>query len=68
MPFDTSAYHLKCSVCDSYVLDKSKHCLYCNRCVTQFDHHCIWINNDVGLLNYAGFVRMLVLLLATLVF
>ena len=29
-----------CSVCDSHVSDRSKHCKTCNRCVDTFDHHC----------------------------
>ena len=40
----------------------------CNRCVAEFDHHCDWINNDIGLMNYAGFLRMLILLLIVQIF
>lgn len=40
--------------------------MQCNRCTYEFDHHCFWVNNDIGLHNYASFLRMLSALLATL--
>ena len=56
-----------CTVCDAYVQPSAKHCQRCNRCCYEFDHHCLWVNNDIGLHNYADFLRMLLFLLATLI-
>ena len=64
--FREKDYSYYCTVCDSNVLENSKHCMQCNRCTYEFDHHCFWINNDIGLHNYASFLRMLSALLATL--
>ena len=64
--FREKDYEYYCTVCDSNVLGNSKHCMQCNRCTYEFDHHCFWINNDIGLHNYAGFLRMLTALLVTL--
>ena len=61
--FNEEAFKFFCSVCNSYVMNNSKHCQKCNRCTSEFDHHCLWINNDIGLLNYAGFMRMIIALL-----
>ena len=66
MYFRERNYEYFCTVCDSYVLGDSKHCMQCNRCTYEFDHHCYWINNDIGLHNYAAFLRMLSALIITL--
>ena len=55
-----------CSICQSHVIEGSKHCQICNRCTYQFDHHCRWVSNDIGRLNYVNFIRMLVSTIATL--
>ena len=55
-------HDMNCEICDAHVLNNSKHCRPCNRCTAEFDHHCSWINNCVGLSNYAHFMRMLILL------
>lgn len=34
--------HLYCYVCETDVHESSKHCRYCDKCVTRFDHHCKW--------------------------
>lgn len=59
LPFDTSRYENMCTICNSSVGDKSKHCGSCNRCVDAFDHHCIWLNNCVGQRNYMVFIKLL---------
>mmetsp|Transcript_23221 Transcript_23221/g.28789 ORF Transcript_23221/g.28789 Transcript_23221/m.28789 type:complete len:134 (-) Transcript_23221:12-413(-) len=64
--FREKDYSYYCTVCDSNVLGNSKHCMQCNRCTYEFDHHCYWINNDIGLHNYAAFLRMLAYLIVTL--
>jgi len=33
----------------------TKHCSYCNKCVSDFDHHCKWLNTCVGGKNYKLF-------------
>ena len=50
-----------CQVCGTHVLDRSKHCGVCNRCVDVFDHHCNWLNNCIGRKNYGLFIALLVL-------
>lgn len=44
-----------CTVCESHIDSKSKHCRECNRCVASFDHHCQWLNNCIGKFNYRLF-------------
>ena len=50
-----------CEVCNTHVLNDSKHCGACNRCVNAFDHHCRWINNCVGQKNYILFFRLIMI-------
>ena len=47
-----------CENCMGFVLQRSKHCGYCNRCTSKFDHHCKWINNCIGGQNYNLFLIM----------
>lgn len=63
LPFDTSRYDNMCTICNTSVGDKSKHCGSCNRCVDSFDHHCIWLNNCVGKQNYLLFIKLIITLL-----
>lgn len=53
--FDTKSYNQVCTICKTHVLDHSKHCGRCDRCVNRFDHHCKWLNNCIGEKNYTKF-------------
>ena len=55
-----------CNICETFVMEKSKHCVECNRCCAEFDHHCRWVSNDIGGLNYVIFLRMLLFVALTL--
>lgn len=55
-----------CQVCETLVLEHSKHCAICNRCCAGFDHHCRWVRNCVGRVNYVLFLRMLLFVALTL--
>lgn len=54
-------YELVCQVCETFVLERSKHCGICNRCVDVFDHHCSWVNNCIGKRNYRPFIALVAL-------
>src|SRR5690349_18928882 len=71
---DMSARLQYCAVCDGSKAPRSHHCRKCGRCVMKMDHHCrecaamivcahthfaAWINNCVGHLNHASFIRFL---------
>ena len=66
--FNPDDYRFYCDLCDTHVLLNTKHCQRCNRCAYEFDHHCVWVSNDISLHNYIEFIRMLIGLLATMVF
>ncbi|CAD8164382.1 unnamed protein product [Paramecium octaurelia] len=51
-----------CLICQAHVIQTSKHCFSCNKCVEGFDHHCIWLNNCIGIKNYKYFFILVVLL------
>ena len=44
-----------CRICRSVVMEGSKHCAKCDKCVEGFDHHCEWLNTCVGKSNYRMF-------------
>lgn len=58
---NTTSYKYFCRLCDTHVLDRSKHCGICNRCVDEFDHHCDWLNNCVGKKNYYMFIALIIM-------
>ena len=37
-----------CNKCNMDKINRSKHCIICDKCIEKFDHHCVWINNCVG--------------------
>lgn len=45
-----------CPYCKTHVLNRSKHCRLCDKCVEVFDHHCKWFNNCIGKSNYRMFL------------
>ena len=63
--FDSKDYDFECEICDTAVLDTTKHCGACNRCTNGFDHHCRWLNNCVGSANYMQFFKLIVLVFST---
>eukprot|EP01060_Flectonema_neradi_P004664 TRINITY_DN13039_c0_g1_i1.p1 TRINITY_DN13039_c0_g1~~TRINITY_DN13039_c0_g1_i1.p1 ORF type:complete len:378 (+),score=43.91 TRINITY_DN13039_c0_g1_i1:64-1197(+) len=46
---------VKCTICNAWIRNESKHCKACNKCVSDFDHHCKWLNTCVGSANYKYF-------------
>jgi len=60
--------HLVCPECAIVKPPRSKHCEYCNACISVYDHHCPWINNCVGARNHGRFVVFTVTTLFTIIF
>jgi palmitoyltransferase len=58
-PFDSTGFPKVCKICRTHVLQHSRHCGKCNRCVNGFDHHCKWLNNCIGQRNYRTFVVLI---------
>lgn len=57
--FNIQKFEYFCAVCNSHVIEDSKHCKMCNRCTKNFDHHCNIVNNDIGSINYRKFAVMI---------
>eukprot|EP00746_Dinoflagellata_sp_MGD_P044274 gnl/MRDRNA2_/MRDRNA2_208068_c0_seq1.p1 gnl/MRDRNA2_/MRDRNA2_208068_c0~~gnl/MRDRNA2_/MRDRNA2_208068_c0_seq1.p1 ORF type:complete len:270 (-),score=37.12 gnl/MRDRNA2_/MRDRNA2_208068_c0_seq1:208-996(-) len=57
---------LYCDFCDAYVMQGSKHCWTCQKCVSGFDHHCPWLNTCIGARNYCTFATTIISLFAML--
>lgn len=51
-----------CGECESFKPNRSKHCDFCQRCVSVYDHHCPWINNCIGANNHLCFMIFLITL------
>jgi palmitoyltransferase len=66
--FNSENYEFYCNICECHVLENTKHCSSCNRCVQLFDHHCVWLNNCIGKKNYKTFFIMLVILFLYVLF
>ena len=60
-PYDHLLFRprMVCPTCRLIKPARSKHCSLCGVCVAKCDHHCPWINNCVGLGNYAYFLGIL---------
>lgn len=59
LSFDQERYEYFCHICDTNVLELTKHCGRCNRCCGGFDHHCVWLNNCIGKQNYHLFFALI---------
>ena len=57
---DLSNYCIKCQ---NEKKIYTKHCFYCDRCVSGFDHHCIWFNKCIGTNNCCTYDFLMFLLL-----
>ena len=57
-----------CIICCSNILENSKHCKKCNKCIENFDHHCNWLNNCIGKYNYSFFYSLLLILILNFFF
>lgn len=52
--------HTICPDCVLVKPQRSRHCDYCEACVSTYDHHCPWVNNCIGANNYNTFFVLIV--------
>lgn len=50
-----------CTTCQVYKLSKTKHCVFCNKCVKKYDHHCGVFGKCIGKQNICIFWGFLML-------
>ncbi|KAJ5550074.1 Zinc finger DHHC-type palmitoyltransferase [Penicillium sp. DV-2018c] len=69
-PYDRVLFHPghRCSTCDFLKPARSKHCSFCQACISRHDHHCVWLMNCVGANNCVYFVSLLVSLSVMLIY
>ncbi|KAJ5328009.1 Zinc finger DHHC-type palmitoyltransferase [Penicillium brevicompactum] len=69
-PYDRVLFHPghRCSTCDFLKPARSKHCSFCQACVSRHDHHCVWLMNCVGANNCVYFISLLVSLSVMLIY
>ncbi|KAJ5168676.1 uncharacterized protein N7482_004270 [Penicillium canariense] len=60
-PYDYVLFHPghRCRTCNFVKPARSKHCSFCQACVSRHDHHCVWLMNCVGANNYVYFLSLL---------
>ncbi|KAJ5595104.1 uncharacterized protein N7459_001312 [Penicillium hispanicum] len=69
-PYDRVLFHPghRCRTCDFLKPARSKHCSFCQSCVSRHDHHCVWLMNCVGAGNYIYFLSLLLSLSVLLIY
>lgn len=69
-PYDQVLFHpgYRCSTCNLIKPARSKHCKFCQTCISRQDHHCVWLMNCVGTNNYMYFLSLLLSLSVLLVY
>ena len=62
--YDLDKIELLCPVCKTLRIKQSniKHCIICNKCITNWDHHCYWLNICISKDNYNIFLFFIVFL------
>ncbi|KAJ5495795.1 hypothetical protein N7539_000911 [Penicillium diatomitis] len=69
-PYDGALFHSGhvCSTCKRFKPARSKHCSFCQACISRHDHHCVWLMNCVGAKNYKYFLSLLLALSVLLMY